>query len=156
MPQSAQDAIILLLRAWAVFELALTDWLIAIVGMKDDLGILLIGRMDTRNKIVKLKEIYEQLRDAKQVLALKGLGKANERYSQIRNTVVHNVYLGHRPDASKPGEYELIYSTHRPVKGRRDAMDAVIVRLADLKSAATFAGRQTKRITDALRHVRRE
>jgi hypothetical protein len=62
MPKSAEEAILLLLRAWPLFEIALTDWLIAVAGMNsDDIGALMVGRMETRGKIEKLKDIYGHL-----------------------------------------------------------------------------------------------
>jgi hypothetical protein len=59
MPQSAQDAILLLVRAWPLYEAALTDWLTTVAGMNSEIGAFFIGRMDTRGKISKLKEIYQ-------------------------------------------------------------------------------------------------
>jgi hypothetical protein len=155
MPQSAQDAIMVLLKSWVLFEVALTDWLVAVTGMRDDIGILVVGRMDTRGKIDKLKEIYSHIRDARQVAGLKNLGKSNEGYSKIRNTVVHNIYLGHRPRPDDRGQYDLIYSIHRPSKTRIDGMDAVIIRLDDLKKAAKFAVSAAKDIRTALEQARR-
>src|SRR5262249_14257368 len=94
-----------------------------------------------------LKEIHAQLRDKKQVAVLKNLGKSNEGYSKIRNTVVHTVYLGHR---GSPEDCELIFATHRPAKGESERLDAVVVRLEDLKKTAKFAVTSAKKITDAL------
>jgi hypothetical protein len=118
MPQSGQDAILLLMRAWPLFEMALTDWLIAVVKMDEEIGRLFIGRMDTRGKISKLREIYQHLGDTQQVQWLKNLNKSAEGYTRVRNMIVHGVYLGYRPRPDTE-EYELIYSTHRPIIGRR-------------------------------------
>ncbi len=114
MPQDAQEAIISLLRAWVIFEIALTDWLIDVTEMNNEIGSLLIGRMDTRGKIDKLKEIYAHLEDKTQVKSLQNLSRSTEGYSRIKNTAVHMMYLGHRLRRGSSDEYELIYSTHRP------------------------------------------
>jgi hypothetical protein len=133
MPQDAQEAILLLVRMWPLYEIALTDWLIAIAGMDSEIGVLMVGRMDTRGKIDKLKEIYAHLGDKDQVQWLKNLQKSAERYTYFRNTVVHTLYVGHRPDPEKPDEYQLIFSTHRPVKGRPKTIHAITVTLSDIK-----------------------
>jgi hypothetical protein len=153
MPQSAQEAILLLMRAWPLFEIALTDWLIAVAGMTTDIGALMVGRMDTRGKIDKLKEIYSHLGNKDQVRWLTNLNKSARGYTVIRNTVVHSIYLGHRPDPEKSEEYQLIFSNHRPVKGRQKSIGAVIVKLRDIKRTATFAGSAASKIIDALRRL---
>jgi hypothetical protein len=150
MPQDAQEAILLLVRTWPLFEIALTDWLIAIARMDSEIGVLMVGRMDTGSKINKLKEIYAHLGDKNQVQWLKNLNKRAERYTYIRNIVVHTMYVGHRADPKKPEEYQLIFSTHRPVKGRRKSIDAVIVTPSDIKETASFAGTVVQKIREAL------
>jgi hypothetical protein len=150
MPQSAQEAILLLARTWPLFEIALTDWLIAVSGMDSEIGVLMVGRMDTRAKIAKLKEVYAHLGDSRQVQWLKNLNRSAEGYTSIRNTIVHTLYVGHRPDPKKSGRYQMIFSTHRPVKGRRKSIDAVIVTLPDIKKTASFAVRATQEIRNAL------
>jgi hypothetical protein len=52
----------------------------------------MVGRMDTRGKIDKLKEIYSHLGNKDQVQWLKTLDKSAEGYTRIRNTVVHSLY----------------------------------------------------------------
>jgi hypothetical protein len=88
MPQSGQDAILLLMRAWPLFEMALTDWLIAVVKMDEEIGRLFIGRMDTRGKISKLREIYQHLGETQQVQLLKNLNKSAEGYTRVRNILL--------------------------------------------------------------------
>jgi hypothetical protein len=151
MPQSAQEAILMLMRAWPLFEIALTDWLIAVAGMTTDIGTLMVGRMDTRGKIDKLKEIYSHLGNKEQVQWLTNLNKSARRYTVIRNIVVHSIYLGHKPDPKQPEEYQLIFSNHRPIKGRRKSIGAVVVKLHDIKRTANFAGSAASKIIDALR-----
>jgi hypothetical protein len=151
MPQSAQDAISVLVRAWPLYEAALTDWLIAIAGMKSEIGTFFIGRMDTRGKISKLKEIYQHLGDKSQVESLTHLNKTAKAYTHIRNVIIHTIYIGHRPSHDKPDEYELIYSEHRPVKGRPKTVSGLIVRLDDIKRTASFAQRTAQKINDAIR-----
>jgi hypothetical protein len=60
--------------------------------MNCDIGVLMVGRMDTRGKIDKLKEIYSHLGNKDQVQWLKTLDKSAEGYTRIRNTVVHSLY----------------------------------------------------------------
>jgi hypothetical protein len=79
------------------------------------------------------------------------LNKSAEGYTHIRNVIIHTIYLGHRPGPDKEGQYELIYSEHRPVKGKPSTVSALIVRLDDIKKAATFAGRAAEKINSALR-----
>jgi hypothetical protein len=150
MPQSAQDAVLLLVRAWPLYEAALTDWLTAVAGMKREIGAFFIGRMDTRGKISKLKEIYQHLGDKRQAQWLTNLNRTAKDYTHIRNVVIHTIYLGHRPSPDKEGQYELIYSEHRPVKGKPSTVSSLIVRLDDIKKAATFAGRAAQKINNAL------
>jgi hypothetical protein len=154
MPQDAQEAILFLIRTWPLFEIALTDWLIALTRMDREIGVLMVGRMDTGSKINRLKEIYAHLGDKNQVQWLKNLDKSAKRYTSIRNTVVHTMYMGHRADPNKPEECQLIFSTHRPVRGRRKSIDAVIVTPSDIKKTAGFALRVVQKIREALaRHT---
>lgn len=147
MPGDAQEAILLLIRAWPYFEIALTDWLIAVSGMDSDIGALFVGRMDTRGKIDKLKEIYSHRRDADHMLSLKNLGKSAEGYILVRNTVVHSVYLGHLPcKLDKPDAYQLVFSNHRPVKGKQKYVKSVILTQADIAKTASFAGKAADKI----------
>ncbi len=150
MPKSAEEAILLLMRAWPMFEIALTDWLIAVAGMNSDVGALMVGRMETRGKIEKLKDIYSHLGNKDQVQWLTNLNRSAEGYTLIRNTVVHALYLGHRPDPEKPEAYQLIFSNHRPVKGKQNSIESVILTLHNINMAAKFAGRAASKIIHAL------
>jgi hypothetical protein len=91
------------------------------------------------------------LGDKRQVQFLTNLNKTAKGYTHIRNVVIHTIYLGHRPSLDKEGQYELIYSEHRPVKGQPNTVSNLIVRLDDIKRTATFAGRAAQKINDALR-----
>ena len=155
IPGHAKDAIINLLQAWALFEIALTDWLIASIGTNQDIGTLLFQRVSTNSKIDKLKQIYAHVGAKTDLEKLKELSRLEEKYSQIRDAVVHNMFLGTRNDASDETQCELIYSRHRPAKNRMKSIEAVVIRTPDIKAAATFAITSTKVIRAALPPKRR-
>ncbi len=110
----AREAICTLITTSAMLEIALTEWLTRLVGMDSDIGPLLIGRMDNRAKIDKLKEIYAHLNNKGAVRSLKWLSKNAKIHSDVRNTVIHNICCGVKNDGNT-----LQFLTFLPVRGDR-------------------------------------
>jgi hypothetical protein len=52
--------------------------------MHDDIGLIMVGRMDTRVKIERLTEIFTHFGNHDEVKSLKNLSTSNAGYSRIR------------------------------------------------------------------------
>jgi hypothetical protein len=123
---------------------------LASTGTNQDIGTLLFHRASTKSKIDKLKQIYAHVGAKADLGKLKDLSQLEEKYSRIRDTVVHNMFLGTRNDAGHEAQCELIYSRHRPSRNRLKTIEAVVIHTPEIKAAARFAINSTKVIRAAL------
>ena len=133
----AENAINVLIKTWPHFDHILTEWLILISEMPQDIGRILIGRMETKTKLDRLKDISKHLGRDADVKTIAQISRSHEHFSKIRNAVAHCPIIGMNPDHP----LEVLFVESRFVKGRRDLVDVSSIRLERITAAAGFASR---------------
>lgn len=142
----AENAINILVRTWPYFDHVLTEWLILLAEMQQDIGRILIGQMETKTKLDKLKAISKHLGHDADVKTIARISKSHVHFSKIRNAVAHCPILGMNPDHPM----EILFVESRFVKGRRDLVDVSSIRLERIMAAAAFASKTTATIRRVL------
>lgn len=147
----ASKSILLLMRSWPFYELALTEWLSVETGMQPDIARIMIGNMDTRNKLDKLVELHKHRNLTKQSQTVELIKKGDRNHSKTRNTVVHCPLMG----AHKSNPETLSFLTSKFVKGRPDVVKANRVKLGSILAAAQFANAVSDQILASVEKARR-
>lgn len=146
LPPVAENAISVLVLTWPHFDHILTEWLILLTEMQQDIGRILIGKMETNTKLDRLKAISKHLGHDADVKTITRISKSHEHFSKIRNTIAHCPILGMNPD--RP--LEILFVESRFVRGRRDLVDVSSIRLERITAAAEFATKTAATIMRAL------
>lgn len=143
IPTQAAAAIGQLVISWAGYETALTAWLTSAFGMAPDSAQIMIGRMDSRNKLDKLISIYKHNRLAQTVKDLNLLKSKTETFSIIRNKVAHCAYMGFKPSPS----IHLFFFSNRFATGSSNEAVIDIIPLTRIRASAHFSSVTAERIT---------
>ena len=128
-------------QAWALFETALTMWLLALMEIEDDIGRIIIDRLDTRAKLARIKEIYQHLGSEDNAKVASTVVNKLEQWIKIRNTLAHKPRQG----INSAGTH-LYFWTGKFLPGNREEMDLIGINVADLKKCAGFASRTAAQI----------
>ena len=148
-PKELTDAILNVILAWPVLESALTFWISEAIKVRPSETGILLGAMETRTKIDKLKSLYAHRKDKEAAALLKELSKAHRAHVDIRNTLAHAQILG----ASKFKPKEAYFMTSRAVPEQHGFMVVLRVPIEDMVAAARFA-KDSSRDIRALLKVR--
>ncbi len=140
---------------WPAWELEITKWLILVSGLDPHVAPLLLGNMDTKAKLDRIKAIYKQMGAEPVVQYVGRLSKRHEHHVQCRNIMTHNSYGGYlvdEPDVT-------LFRTHRAAPGHfRLGTYAYQIHLDQMTDAAEFAKGYAETMGDWLEglHGRRE
>jgi hypothetical protein len=144
-----REAIAELILMWARYDSLMSQWVIFEFGMDTDSGPILLGNMDTRTRLDRLKRLYEHhsLKRSAKVIDL--VQKKHQANAEIRNTVAHTLCAGRwKSDPSM-----LVFAPVKPFKGSVGQMLVQHVPLQALRDSAKFAeeaGDKLAPITEAL------
>ncbi|WP_375453656.1 hypothetical protein [uncultured Methylobacterium sp.] len=133
-PDNVNGDIVVMFRAWALMEAALTMWLIALMGVDDDVGRLVVDRFDTRTKISRIREIYDHFQNDDMTKTVKEVSYNYEKWVETRNIVAHKVCFGMSEDGT-----HLMFATGKYTRRKRDEFTMVGIALPDLRRCAQFA-----------------
>ncbi len=89
-----REAILKPILAWPYLEIGLAYWIGFALGVRASEAAILIGAMDTRNKIDKLRALYVHRKDKEAVALLKEITKEHGEHVKIRNTIAHAMLMG--------------------------------------------------------------
>ena len=121
---------------WPVWELEISSWLILVSGVDPHVGPILLGNMETKAKLDRLKSIYKHMQAKEMVQYLGRVSKRHEDYAQVRNVMTHNAYAGYlrdRPDVA-------LFKTYRAAPGNvRLGTYALQISLDTMEETAAFA-----------------
>lgn len=141
------DAILDVILAWPVLETSLTYWISLATGLRPSETGILIGTMDTRTKINKLRNLHSHRKDEEATTLLKAISKEHDTHVDARNTIAHAQLMG----GSKRSPDEVFFLTSRAVLDRHGFMVVVRVPIADMRAAAQFARGRSKDIRALLK-----
>src|SRR6185436_6534463 len=89
LTDEARGVICDLVLGWASYEYALSLWTLLAFGMNLDCGSIMLGRMDARGKLEKLKQLYGHHHKKHVVEKIVILSKKHAEFVDTRNTVAH-------------------------------------------------------------------
>lgn len=146
VPREAAEAFANLIIVWSKYENALTDWIATAFEMRFDATRIMVGNMETRNKIDKLIAIYKHNGNSSEVDRLRDLRTKDKEFSDIRNTIIHCSYMGYqrRPD----GDHILFYATNKVIAEDEPKIKVRFVSVRLIHATIAFARRWAKKILD--------
>lgn len=111
-PPNFGNVVLELLQSHTVFEATLAEWIAIEFQMPTLETYTMLGRMDIRGRIDKLRKLFKARADKNGSEVVKVLEKAVREHTDNRNTVVHGFFLGHWRSQSD-GEVYVQFSTMR-------------------------------------------
>lgn len=133
--EKAKLAIADLVLAWARLDTMVTQWVILAFGMCTDSGPILLGNMDTRTKLERLRTLCAHHGQTAAEQSITNLHKRHGQFVTIRNHVAHSMLAGQRisdPDA-------LVFSIFKPSSGNIDTVYLATVKMEGIRRATLFA-----------------
>jgi hypothetical protein len=126
-----------LILSWAKFDAALTQFVLAAFGTSLDEGSLLLGNMQTRDKLDKLKALYKHHGMAEAAESIAVITKGHKHYVDVRNSIAHHACLG----MYLPKGDAVMFSAGRIAPGNKGLIGGVAYTLEHMTLAGLFAQR---------------
>lgn len=111
-------------------------------GLSLDNGPILIGNMDTKQKLDRLKALYEHFSMKRATLYAGNLKAAHSHYVDVRNTVAHSMLAGRRISAPNV----LVFSSLRIQKKALGHVEVIQIHLEGIRRATTRANDAAQRL----------
>lgn len=121
--------------AWADFDTGISRLILLLFGLEDDAGSILIGNMDLKTKVERMKTLYAHYGNTDGARKLGQLTKAMELFSPSRNNIAHRKCIGRL--ISEPER--LVFLSAKHVKGQRGQFEMLMVHHSEMVSSAKFA-----------------
>jgi hypothetical protein len=135
-PQNLLSAIAEVILAWPLLEIGLTNWIGYAISVRPSETGILLGVMDTKSKINKLKALYvHRNADKEATQFLRTLSKEHENHAKVRNTLAHAILLG----ASISAPDDAYFMTSQAVPDQHGFMMIHRLSLSELGATAAFA-----------------
>jgi hypothetical protein len=134
---SDQDRLVMAetIFAWADLDTGISRLILLIFGIQDDAGSILIGNMDLKTKVEKIKMLHEHHGHADSAQRFAKLITAMKDYSDCRNIVAHRKCVGRL--ISEPSRLAFLSAKH--VKKTPGQFEIVCVDHSELVASANFA-----------------
>ena len=120
---------------WARFDGLVSQWVLFAYGLSPDGGALLLGTMDTRNKLDKIKALYEHHGMTEAVGRIAYLQKCHGKLVDVRNAIAHAACGGQKKSDPKM----VIFAPVKAMKGMVGKMMVETHSIGKMKLAAQFA-----------------
>ena len=124
-----------LILQWARYDGLISQWLLYAYGLSIDGGSILLGNMDTRTKLERLKGLYEHHGMTAAVGRIAELQKAHLSLVGIRNLIAHAGCGG--MDADKP--WMAVFAPVKAHKGSPGLMISESIGFSAMQTAERFA-----------------
>lgn len=134
LPDDVTIVIADLILQWARMDGLVSQWVITVFGMRLDTGAILLGNMDTRAKLDRLKKLYAH-HELSAAAEIGKLMKAHAEHVDVRNLVAHAACGGVR--RSDPDR--LIFAPVRAHQGKVGHMNVDLVHIEQIRAATSFA-----------------
>jgi hypothetical protein len=132
--QSARNLICDVVLSWARLDSLVSQMVLTAFGLAVDGGTILLGQMDTKTKLDRLK-LYDHhsMGDAAQSIA--NLRLWHKKYVDVRNTISHHTCAG----SWKSDPAMLVFSPVRARQGELRQVDIEHIALSQIRAAEVFA-----------------
>lgn len=133
--RDARAAMLDVILAWARFDTFISKWMSVAFGASPDATVILMGNMDTGNKLNRLKTLYAHFGFESESARLEALKKAHAGHVDVRNTIAHVSCIG-----QIVGEPEkVVFSAVRRVKNQPGYTFVEVIHLEQMIAATEFA-----------------
>jgi hypothetical protein len=132
---TAREVICDVILSWARLDSLVSQLTLLAFGLAIDGGTILLGSMDTKTKLDRLKKLYDHhgMFDAAQSIA--NLRAWHKEFVDIRNTIAHHTCAG----SWKSDPSIIVFAPVRAFQGTLNQVEIAHVPLADMIRAARFA-----------------
>ncbi len=104
-------------------------------GLESDAGSILIGNMDLKTKVERIKALYEQYGNSVGKNAMGRLITAMREFSFSRNAIAHRKCVGKL--ISQPTR--LVFLSTKHIKGQSDSFEMLAIDHSEMTASAKFA-----------------
>jgi hypothetical protein len=131
----ARDIICDVVLSWARLDSLVSQLVLLAFGLPIDGGTILLGQMDTRTKLDRLKRLYDHhgMPDAAQSIA--NLRAWHKRFVDVRNSIAHHTCAG----SWKSDPSMIVFAPVRAMQGVLDHVEIEHVPLSEMNRATDFA-----------------
>lgn len=133
--QNVRDEMLDVILSWARFDTFVSKWATLAFGTEPDAAVILMGNMDTKNKLDKLKALYEHYGFAEGAESLNRLRKAHGEHVDVRNAIAHSSCAGRM----KSDHNRIVFSSMKRVKGDLGKSLVESMHLDQMRDATKFA-----------------
>ncbi len=142
LTQDAKDAICDLVLAWAGFDTTVSYWMGLTFGLDIDIASILIGNMDTRTKLDRMKLVYDHLGAPQASASIGRLVKAHGEFVDTRNAIAHRRCVGMtHTDCER-----LIFTSSKHIRKDVGRFEVLAIDVEQLKAATSFANEAVEKI----------
>jgi hypothetical protein len=142
LDDSSRTAILDLVLAWGRYDGLISQWVLHAYGLSLDSGSILLGNMDTRSKLERLKNLYQHHGMKPAVASISKLQKDHLEFVGIRNLIAHSACAGQV--GSHP--WLIAFAPVRTAKGQLDTMIVEAVSISVMQNAE----RWVREVSDSL------
>jgi hypothetical protein len=135
LDSNSREAILDLVLAWGRYDGLISQWLLHAFGLSLDSGSILLGNMDTRTKLDRLKGLYQHHGMKSAVANIAKLQKAHLEYVDIRNLIAHSGCAGQ----VKSHPWMVAFAPVKTTKGLLDTMIIEAVSVTRMHNAERWA-----------------
>lgn len=132
-----------LVLAWARYDSQVTQWAIRAFGMEPDEGTIIIGNMDTKTKLERIKKLHLHFGQLEQANWIAEIGKLHKEQVDVRNAICHKMCAGHH---RREPNY-LIFADPKPPSQKVGHMTIIMHHLDQLKTSTSFATKAADEIS---------
>jgi hypothetical protein len=133
--QDVRDEMLDVILSWARFDTFVSKWVSLAFGTQPDAAVILMGNMDTKNKLDKLKTLYEHFGFAEGAESLNRLRKAHGEHVDVRNAIAHSSCVGRM----KSDKQRIVFSSMKRVKGDLGKALVESIHTDQMRAATNFA-----------------
>lgn len=121
--------------AWADLDTGISHLTLLMFGLEHDAGSILIGNMDFKTKVERLKALHDHHGKSGAAASLGRLITSMRTFSASRNTVAHRKHVGRM----KSDPTRLVFLSSKHVKGKPGHFEILCVDHSELIASAKFA-----------------
>lgn len=144
--QETRDLISDLILAWARYDSLVTHWTFRSFGMGPDEGSILLGNMDTRTKLDRMKALNTHFGITESASSIAALTKLHKIHVEVRNTICHKTCAGH----SRSDPDRVIFANAKVYPGMPGKMLVELVHLNQIRDAIQFAKANADNISEVV------
>jgi hypothetical protein len=135
LSNEARDVILALVMSWGLMETTIGLFFLRAFRLAADDGSILVGPMDTKAKLDKLKTLYQHHGMASAAKSIADLKAAMAHFVEVRNLIAHGMCIGHH----RLERGDIVFTVGKFAKGKKGKLLARVIPLAHIENATQFA-----------------